>query len=427
MKRKISILLFALLAISVSAQSLPNQIVEGSDECEAIREGINAPYYYCDCRETSTPFQFPLETEVNDTVWYTATADDLKQGISAYWFANSSVTMEVYAFCSSKEPTLKLTVGRNQMVDVDVATINEKLAEMGETVQELLGVVTPRIRVYPNNGGSGKVYCYPYDQGPNSTCDEPLPLRPNMTYVCSTPSNEYELDYSLIPSSGKAFIHWKQDKNKPCTVWLTLDSCSGQEVMRTQLSDSLHVYHLDSALLKQTKTEKRNIWMHVEHPDGYTGRIYFYTNPKYAVPAEPINQSTCVGKTLTANLRKYSTDTAFVDTIWVNKDTLQTMEVNFSFLKSEMQYDTVYVSPAELRRGYRYQPTGTILRSFNDTIIEVKEPEKCTQWIQVTVNSTEAISDIPYSETPIKQIQNGQIVILIENRKYNVLGQQIKK
>lgn len=426
MKKIINTLSLIFLATTISAQSLPNQIIAGSEECEEIGKSINAPYFYCDCKETSTTFQFPLEEEVNDTVWYTATADDLKQGISAYWFADCSVTMEVYAFCTSKEPTLKLTIGRNQMMDVDVATINEKLKEMGEAAQELFGILTPHIRVYPNKGGSGKVYCYPYDQGPTSSCEQPLPLRPNMTYVCSTPLNEYELNYSLIPSNGKAFIHWKQKKNLPCEVWLTLDSCSGEEVMRTQLNDSLHICQLDSAMLTKIKSEKRNIWMHVQHQEGTTGRIYFYTNPKYAEPAKPNNQSTCVGKTLTVNLKEYSSDTTFIDTIWVNRDTLQTMEVKLTFNKTEMQYDTVYVSPSELKRGYRYQPTGTILRSFNDTIIEVKAEGKCTQWIQVTVNSTETITNLPYSETPIKQLQNGQVVILIENRKYNVLGQQIK-
>lgn len=420
------VVLFAVL--SAYAQEQPNNMPAGSDLCEEIREGIGAPYYYCDCKETSTTFHFPLETEVNDTVWYTATADDLKQGISAYWFADCSVTMEVYAFCTSKEPTIQLTVGRNQMHDIDIATINKKLDEMGKTAQDLIGIITPHVRVYPNKeGGSGKVYCYPYDQGPESTCDDPLPLRPNMTYICEKPLNSYKLEWNLIPTSGKAFMHWKQKKNKPCEMWFTLDSCNGEEVARAILSDSLHVYHLDSAMLVQTRQAKRNMWLHVQHAEGITGRIYLYANPKYADSTEFVNQSICMGKTLNVNLRTYNTDTTFVDTLWVAKDTLRTMEVNLSFTEPELEYDTVYASELEIARGYRHQPSGAVLRSFNDTIVTIEKKNTCTRLVQVTpIQCVYAGVDTahPMDSKPYKKILNGQLYIILNDQKYTVLGQK---
>ena len=427
MNKVLNILFLLITAASVCAQEMPNDMPAGSTLCEITKKALKAPYYYCDCKEDALDFKFPLETQITDTIWFKATVDDLKQGISAYWFANTSVTMEVYAMCTSKTPTLSITIGKNQMHDVDVSTINKKLDEMG-SLAELAGLLEPRIRVYPNGEGEGKVYCYPYNQGPESTCDEPLPLRPNMTYVCDMPYNAYQLDYSLIPSSAKAFVHWKQAKNKPSEIWFTLDSCNGAEVARTLLSDSLHIFTLDSAMLKQTKKEKRNLWMHVQQGKDLTGRVRLYTNPKFAEPATPINDTTCLGKTLTVNGEVFMADTAFVDTFWVKKDTLQTMQVALHFTEPELEYDTVYVREADMKRGYRYQPSGTILYSFEDTIVEITKDKTCTRWVQVTPEKLicAGMEETPWQSQPRKQIQNGQLIIVIDEQKYTVLGQQIK-
>ena len=435
MKFKLTIISLFAYALCAVAQTLPHEMIEGSAACEEVRKGIGAPYYYCDCKEESTPFSFPVEAELKDTVWYTATVDDLKQGISAYWFADCSVTMEVYAFCSSKEPTIELTIGKNQMHDIDVATINQKLDEMGKTAQELFGVITPHIRVYPNNGGSGKVYCYPYNQGPESTCENPLLLRPRMTYICDKENNNYKLDYSLLPSTGKAFILWKQEKSKPCEIWLTLDSCNGQEVARTILTDSLHVYRLDSAMLTQTHKAKRTLWLHVQHANDVMGRIYYYINPKYEQITDTIQKSICLGKAITVNMRSYSADTAFIDTLWVKKDTLKTMDIQLTFTEPDLEYDTIYATATEMVRGYRHKPSGAILHSFNDTIVEIKKTNTCTRWMLVTpiekipptppINT--GITDTLYQQAPYKQLQNGQLYIIIDDQRYTILGQKINQ
>lgn len=428
----IFILLLASLSINAAQQAVTDSLEAAIAACEAATANRNVPYYYCDCYVTATKFQFPLEAEINDTVWYTATVDDLKQGISAYWFSDCSVVMEVYAFCTSKVPTISVTIGRNQMHEIDIATINQKLDEMGKTAEELFGLVTPRIRVYPKDGGSGKVYCYPYNHGVHSTCAEPLPLRPRMTYVCDQAYNAYKMDYSLIPSSGKAFVRWKQDKAKPAEIWFTLDSCNGEEIAHTILTDSLHVYTLDSAMLVQARKGKHPIWMHVQHEEDIVGRVNLYTNPKYTAPAPAIDMTTCLGKTLTANMRTYRSDTAFVDTLWVKKDTLCTMDVALEFTKPEMEYDTIYATAVQIARGYRYQPSGAIIRSFNDTIVDIVAEDECTRWIQVTpieeipptppVNTS--IDNMPMDGKPRKMLINGQIYIVIDDRKYTILGQK---
>ena len=438
-----------ITTFSLSAQSDPGDVIDWP--CDVLQDSLDLPYFYCDCRETSSVFAFPLETEITDTVWYTATLDDLRQGISAYWFADCSVTMEVFAFCASKKPTFTLTVGPNQMRDIDNTKINQKLDEMGETARLQAQTLTPHIRVYPR-GGSGRVYCYPYDQGPHSTCEDPLPLRIGMTYVCDKEENVYRMDWKSIPASGKSFVHWKQKQNKACEIWLTLDSCNGQEVGRTYLSDSLHLYQPDSAMLVNARAAHRSLWLHVQHASNITGRIYFYSNPKYAETAlAAVTKKTCYGKTIDVNLRTYSTDTTFVDTIWVARDTLNTQSVKLTFTQPNMEYDTVQVDSATLQRGYRYQPSGTILYQFGDTVVEVVKPKTCTRRIQVTVEPkiTEQppvvdppVVDPPVVDPPVdpnealddvtsatrkayKNIENGQLIIYIDDQRYNVLGQPI--
>lgn len=415
-----------MMTTALCAQEQPAYAPQWSSRCDSVQRILELPYYYCACEESSTEFSFPYEAEVSDTLWFTATMNDLRQGISAYWFANSSVTMEVYAFCTSKVPTITLTVGPNQMRDIDVAKINKKLEEMGD-LAAAAEKMTPHIRVFPNNGGSGHVYCYPYDQGPHSTCEDPIPLRSGMTYVCDKEENVYRMEWSAIASSGKAFVHWKQLKNKPCNIWLTLDSCTGEEIGRASLSDSLHVYMPDSAKLVDARKAKRSLWLHVKHAKGIVGRLYWYNNPKYQEPLAPMNKKTCEGKTLSANLRSYSTDTAFVDTVWVARDSLTTMEVNFTFTPPVMEFDTVAVAPGELSRGYVYKPSGSILRSYTDTIVEIKKNNTCTRRIQVTILNPEGTAFVGATNGRSRKIiQNGQLFIYIDDRKYNVLGQEIK-
>ena len=431
MIRKQLTYLLLLVATMLSAQTQPvgmDAVPASSEWCELVRNAIGAPYYYCQCEEESIDFAFPMEREISDTVWFKATVNDLKYGLSAYWFANCSITMEVYALCASKDPTIVLTVGPNQMSELDVDEINAQLSEMGDMVEMLSGVLTPRMRAYPN-GGKGHVYCYPYDQGPESRCEDPLPLRAGMTYVCDKPENVYRMESSAIPASGNAFVHWKQKKNKPCEVWLTLDSCAGEEIGRAALSDSLHVFVPNAEAILAAKAEQHSLWLHIKHEEGITGRLYWYNNPKFA-DGTLIADTTCYGKALIANSQRFTTDTAFVDTTWVKKDTLTTMEVALTFTMPEMAYDTVWTDSISVRRGYVYQPTGNILREFGDHEIEYKGNDGCTNILLVTllVDESTKVDALPEEERrrAAKQFRNGQLIILIDKQKYNVLGQHIE-
>jgi len=427
--KKIIIGIILLAATTVTyAQPAPVLAPVWSDSCEMVQEALELPYYYCQCKEGAQVFSFPFEGVIKDTVWYTATMDDMMQGLSAYWFSKSSVTMDVFTFCFGKVPSFTITVGPNQMKDMDIDKINEKFNELSAQQQLMAKEITPHLRVYPTKGDSGRVYCYPYDQGPESKCEDPLPLRVGMTYVCDKEKNVYRMEWSSIASSGKSFVRWKQKQNLPCDVWLTLDSCTGEEIGRAALSDSLHVYVLDSASLVNARKAKRSLWLHVQHAKGFTGRVFIHNNPVYAeVSLDPVSKAACSGKTITQDLRTYSRDTAFTDTIWVNKDTLTMREVSFTFAQPTVEYDTAYVTQSELARGYIYTPSGSIFNAYGDYTVEIKKSGACTRIVQVTI-APKQIQTINYvgrsDKRSCKYLQNGQLFILIDDRKYNVLGQQ---
>ena len=278
------------------------------------------PAHYCECRATSQAFSFPLITQVTDTMWFSSTVDDMKQGLSDYWFSDCSITLEVYAFCSSKTPTITMTVGANQMREMDIATINRKLDEMGDMAELLSQALTPRIKVYPN-GGTGTVYCYPYNQGPVSTCSDLLPVIPRMTYVCDQDTEVYELKPSKIVASGTCFIRWRQQRNLPGNIRLTTDSCNGPEIANVTLSDSTRIFIPDAQLMKAAKNAGKSIFVHVTHPADYVGRINYHN--RIVWDEQAIDTTICQGKSLLLADTVLSETTVYPnDTLWTKGDTL---------------------------------------------------------------------------------------------------------
>jgi hypothetical protein len=233
------------------------------------------------------------------------------------------------------------------------------------------------------------------------------------------------MEWSKIPSSGKAFVHWLQKKNQPCEIVLTLDSCTGRQIGYAELSDSLHVYQPDSAELVNARNEKRSLWLQVKHKNGVVGRIHWYNNPKFAEPLESSEKSVCLGKTITIDLRTYSSDTAFNDTMWVNRDSLVTRQLSYTFTQPKTEYDTIYPTQSQLARGYPYTPAGVVFYEYGDTIVDVVKANTCTRRIHVTIKALEGMDYVGASNRrSCKYMQNGQLFILVDDRKYNVFGQE---
>ncbi len=347
--KKLFNILFLLTAVCASAQQqMPQQI-------EANCAGWNPymPAHYCECRNTSSPFAFPMDMDISDTIWLSSSVEDLKQGLSAYWFSNCSVTFEVYAFCSSYTPAVRMTVSADQMREMDAVAIKNKLDKMGEEAQALSQTLIPRIRVYAN-GCTGHVYCYPYDQGPLSTCEAALPFIPRMTYVCDQPEEVYELHPEKIASNGKGFIRWKQKNNEEATVWLTIDSCAGPEIGRAVLSDSMRVYVLNPDTMLAVKQAGKSVFVHVTHDSSYVGRIMYHNIIKWDV--QTIDTTFCQGKSLQlADTILRETTTYSNDTLWKAGDTLALTNYVVTVTPPEARYDTLRYKAAQLPTLYRNQ------------------------------------------------------------------------
>ena len=389
------------------------------------------PETYCECTYNTIPFAFPIDTVLTGSMWFSATMNDIKQGLSAYWFSTDSVALDVYAFCISHRPAFSMIVPPNRMYEMPVEEINKKLDELPGSA-EYIKALEPRIHAYSLHGGTGQVYCYPYNHGPHSTCEKVMELRSWMTYVCEDTENVYRLPSKNIPSKGKAFLRWihkpehSNQKCRPADIRLTLDSCNGEEVGHTTIADSIHVYMFDSAMLVNTRKAGRDIWVHVSHEEGIVGRLRYFSNPKYAEGQPEINQSTCLGKTLTVNGRDYTSDTTFVEGVYVNRDTLSTQYVTLVFNEPAPIYDTVLVDPKDLKRGVVHNLTGAVLFNYGDTTIDVIVPKQCTKRYQVTVKDPTPIDNVDAEQNGArKQILNGRIIIFVDERKYNIVGQQI--
>ena len=271
--------------MGMMAQSTVHSMPADGESCEYWRRIQNAPHYYCACHEEAIDFSFPLELEISDTTWIRTSFNDVARGFTAYWFADCAVTIEVYVFCVSYEPAVKMTIGANNMEEMDLTQINQRLEEAGESATELINALTPRVRVYPKGGGKGKAYIYPFGQGPHSTCEQTLPLLPELTYVCDQPENVYRLAWQDIDPSGKAFVRWKEEDAKACEVWLTKGACEGEEIGRAVLTDSMHVYQPKAERLIQAREEKQDIWLHIRHEKKITGRL-FWTLQEYELVEE---------------------------------------------------------------------------------------------------------------------------------------------
>lgn len=380
MKHLLYILLLFTATCLYAQQPAPQQF---QDDCPGKLP--TSPYYYCQCRNTSIPFVFPMIVEVRDTMWFSATIDDMSRGLCAYWFADCSITLEVFAFCTSKVPTITMTIGENRMREMDIEEIQAKLDQMGDQAQLLGQLLTPRMRVYPNKTGGktgGTVYCYPYDQGPVSTCDSILPLIPGMTFVCDQAEEVYELQPSRISSQGLGFIRWKQKDNLPGTIRLTTDSCNGPEVANATLADSMHVMVLDSAVMKQIKTAGKNVYVHVSHDSSYVGRILYRNSIKW--DQQVIDTTFCQGKSLQLPDTTL-TETTFYggDTLWIAKDTLSLTGYNLTVTEPEPQYDTLFLRAAQLPYIYR---TKIIQREgWGDHDFTIHYPDQCDERVLLHV------------------------------------------
>lgn len=342
-------------AIAIAMTTSPWPIFAGSWECEQDRAVHDWPRHYCDCAETATDFNFGMVQTINDTTWYKASIEQLKAGLSAYWFSDCNVQIEAYAACTSYAPSLSMTVGKNQMREMDVATINQKLDEMKELAQALQGFKV-KIRVYPIGGGSGTVMVYPYDKGPKTDCENAVNMVNGMTLVSNHESDVYEIKPENIYKNRPVYIQWKQKKNVPAHFIITRATCTGDTLAQFTLADSTKLYFPGIQMINQAKEAKQSLFVHVRHDADIVGRTIMRSNFKI------INYDTdtviCEGKglqlvdTILTESTHYSQDT-----VWLVSDSVGVYNYNVTITPADTVRDTLVLRATDLDKNSWYMGT----------------------------------------------------------------------
>lgn len=334
------------------------------------------PDYYCECHATSREFHYPLETEVGaQPMWFSTTIDDIKQGLSAYWISDDTITIEIYVFCASLAPAVTMSVGPNQMREMSIDEINEKLKAAGG-MSGVLETLKPRIRVQTVHGRTGKVYCYPYDQGVKSTCDSAHHLFPRMTNVCDRTEEVYVLRPSNISSSGNGFIRWKQKKNLPANFRMTKDSCNGPEIARFTLSDSMRVHVFNADTMKALRLAGDSIYVHVSHDSGYVGRVMYHNVIRWN--SQVVDTVICQGKALQLadTVLRESTEYGG-DTLWSKADILSLTGYRLTVEAPAPVYDTLRLKAKQL--PYTYRNNIIPKDGWGDYDFTVHQTDKCDE------------------------------------------------
>jgi hypothetical protein len=280
----IFVVLVAAMGMTARAEKLDSLTMELCEQFALVNE---VPAHYCDCHINSTEMPFPAQTAVSDSAWYTCKGfkDILKNGMTAYWFADCKITMDVYVSCIFEQPAVHMTIGPNSMREIDPEEIKQKTGDMSESVSELVNALAPHMHVCPHKGGSGRAYLYPYDKGPHSTCEDPLPFFPELAYVADQTENVYRLAWADIPEDGEMYLRWVQKKEKAAEVWWTAGECDSQTMGQINLTDSMHVYRPNVEKMQSARENQQDVWIHIRHANKVTGRL-FWTKEKYDIVEE---------------------------------------------------------------------------------------------------------------------------------------------
>lgn len=372
MRRFLYIVAFAFILIGQTKASclIPKT-------CEELRECLNAPIYYCDCKENSIPFAYGIDTVLTDTTWYTAKLLDIRQGLTAYWFSTGSVDIDIFPLCISDTALLSTTIGKNRAYNVTSDYINEKLQQFGGSSSEAIKNMDVHIRVVPRAGVFGRVVMTSYDEGYHSTCVNPLPVHHNMAYVLSNPNNVYRLDYTSAPK--EMAVQWIQKDSKPVRVELAMGVCDAPALAKTCLTDSSHVWLPSLSVLQEAYRQGQPLFFRFATNDN--GRIWFVSPlTKYT---DRIDTVLCQGMPLQLSDTILTQSTSYTDTLYLSRtDSLLLTTYNLTVTSPITEYDTLSVESDAF--PFLYKGQGVVSRYGTFTYLIHSEGE-CDRRIQLTV------------------------------------------
>ena len=270
MKRIYILTIFVLTAmpalLAEHTATTPDRV---SSACEWLRKLSGLPTHYCYCHEESHTFAFPLDTRITETVWYTAKLGDVKQGITAYLYADCEVKLDIYSLCSSANAMYSYTLSPNQTRDINSDAIEKKLESLG--LEDISDKTPVYLKIYPVGGTGGRVICMPYNQGYHSTCSDCLAIFPEMTVVSSHADDVFYLDPAYIPTNRGLAVSWQGSDAAPCHLRITRATCDGELLAEADIV--AEPYNIPTNLLERARVDGERLYFHFSHDASAVGRI----------------------------------------------------------------------------------------------------------------------------------------------------------
>ena len=265
MKRMYTTLVTAIL---MASPIFANQLA--STDCTGWKEGY--PSYYCDCQAQTEGANanrlnvIPFDITVTDTIWYKSDISMFLEGFVANLYSDCNITMTIMDKCktdSTKKMFRQIEVASNQSREVNIDDIKKMMAEFGLEVSHY----ALRIGIAPSMPGkTSRFICTPYGVGPNSTCEDCLPILPNKESLTS--DSGYDV-YVYDPSNADEYTSLKMEWLEPeyfATLKVTLGTCESDPVAEVDLvPGETTVYELPKQILDVARENNENLYFHFEY------------------------------------------------------------------------------------------------------------------------------------------------------------------
>ena len=285
---------YTLILAAMMAMPTFAQIITEENCMDDYQLKYDYPSYFCDCelqRKKNKINALPFDITVTDTTWYGSNSDIMLDGCSAYLYSECDVKMVIVQNCNNK-PGLgiykEVVVQSNQARDVEPSAIKDLMEKNGVT-----GRIGIRIGILPVEiGKESRFICCPYNQGPNSTCEDCLPILPDMVFVSSNPQDVYVLTPDMIPAEEGLQVEWFQTEY-PVKLSIKQGDCeNGDEVLsETRLRPDTSL-ELPTDLLNEVRNSQENLYLYFKHNPGTAGRIRLSKVQKNATGCDNITAPT---------------------------------------------------------------------------------------------------------------------------------------
>ena len=371
--KKSLLFLFSLLTwLMCSVHASANTDCVGYDE--------SFPDHYCECQNENiriTNISGLKDLHFSDSIWFrTSSSTFTKAGLTAYLFSESDVQVDIYQTCKTDNKLYSFLVPKNQTRDMDHQAILDKMEQYGGAGASMVIYVL----FYPlEEGADCRLMCYPYNTGPNSTPEDPLPVLTGMTYVSSHAYDVYELKAENIPASCALYTQWVEPNNLPCHLRITRGSVDGAVIAEHDFVSAEAYYHFDMSLLSEVRAAGESLYMHYTHDAAAAGRII--TNEVFT------NQLLtdiviCQGKSWEYAGQTYTQPIVIpYDTVWTSTISRDVYAYNLILEAPVLQYDTLALPTTQLPYIYH----GQSIANYGDYELNIQSPGECDEHIMLHV------------------------------------------